>query len=985
MAFLEKIRAVPLPRLASSLIPIGISTATISTALLTNRWNQWGVQAMDPATPSATSFADLANISLTADCLANGEPIEGCDPYGRPFQPYVVLPARILNQLGLGIANTGALGILLVAFFIATVAALSVFIVYRASQPDSLKSGKQLIASQLLLALAAISPATMLAVERGQIEQLTFFLVVIALLLLSMRNQAVSAIGGISAVLATTTKYLSVGMFIPFIGATKKVNRIALGAFAVSVIYLLVELPNLLQATEASRANTPQTTKSAFGVTTMLATLFSDDPLLFDPSNDVIANWSTIRVTSVALFIVTVAVALSLLRKVPITLNSTTTLLLGSGGVLLLPYMVGTSHDYRLIFLIPVIAAAAALPVSTFSVTIALTSVFALLTSAAIVPTPQGWLSPTPLLVVGDAALMIALATTAALWLILLWRGINKKWLRRNINTLKSKFPDMGIIAAITAFFTLISQRWTGLDTPDSSFYLSLGLFGSEVTDRAPIDSYYVTRLGHIVPVRALTEVFGTWIGLELYRVILMAIIVAATYIAVKVFSTRTYAAFAAALVISSTVILSYLGNPYVTAPSMAGIAITITAAVYFRRNHSITSTIVAGATIGWLAMVNPYAAIMAGTLWLAMLISVSITTKKLHAALTSIIPSGIAAIAAFMFYLLIGRVVFPDMNWFSTYLEWNAKLDYSDFASTTPVWLQDISLLVPLAALLLTLSLWWRNRGAEQTQIAVITLFTAIGFALVFSPLLGGITMEAPIYTSMLWIPSLMSLTLAACTYATKISPAMGIAMALGIAATIAAGFIATEFTMPVGIVVMVVATAIAAFAIPRAGLFLVIGLTLFAVSSQLVQDSRRDLGLYFLSPFFWAYQDNPIQAKVENSIKLQEWVLENTAPEDQLLVWVDGDWLGGDRDLFAAAGMQLWGENRSGVDRTLRPEDLQRVQDTKPTALILYGPNKVDLEIYVLSLPRELNVGRLECATFDWPTLPQQASACISPLGGP
>ena len=39
-------------------------------------------------------------------------------------------------------------------------------------------------------------------------------------------------------------------------------------------------------------------------------------------------------------------------------------------------------------------------------------------------------------------------------------------------------------IAGVTLFTGLVSQRWTGLDTPDSSFYASLGLFGDEVTDR---------------------------------------------------------------------------------------------------------------------------------------------------------------------------------------------------------------------------------------------------------------------------------------------------------------------------------------------------------------------------------------------------------------------------------------------------------------------------------------------------------------------
>ena len=62
------------------------------------------------------------------------------------------------------------------------------------------------------------------------------------------------------------------------------------------------------------------------------------------------------------------------------------------------------------------------------------------------------------------------------------------------------------IVLIITVAVALVSQRWAGLDTPDSSFYASLGLWGSEITDRAPIDSYYWTRLGYIAPVSALTS-----------------------------------------------------------------------------------------------------------------------------------------------------------------------------------------------------------------------------------------------------------------------------------------------------------------------------------------------------------------------------------------------------------------------------------------------------------------------------------------------
>ena len=76
----------------------------------------------------------------------------------------------------------------------------------------------------------------------------------------------------------------------------------------------------------------------------------------------------------------------------------------------------------------------------------------------------------------------------------------------------------------------------------------------------------------------------------------------------------------------------------------------------------------------------------------------------------------------------------------------------------------------------------------------------------------------------------------------------------------------------------------------------------------------------------------------------------------------------------------MQFWGENRSGVDETIRPEDLDRITATKPTVIALYGANKSDLEHYAKSLPKVLNLGPLSCTNFDWPTAPKGVTLCLS-----
>jgi hypothetical protein len=541
------------------------------------------------------------------------------------------------------------------------------------------------------------------------------------------------------------------------------------------------------------------------------------------------------------------------------------------------------------------------------------------------------------------------------------------------MNLLRKWGPDTAIITALTLVIGLIAQQWTGLDTPDSIFYFSLANFGSEVTDRAPIDSYYWTRLGVIAPTYALTHVFGPWIGYFIWRLLLLATIIAAIYIATRKFNAaRNTSALLAGSLATSTVILSYLGNPYVIATAFAAIAITTTSALFTSKKAAITS----GAALGWLAMINPYAALLAGSIWLAIKIQNHFAHKpktKITQLITRFALATTSAAITFGAFLVIGTQLFPGMNWFTTYLEWNAKLDYADFASKSPVWLTDPSLLVPLAMLVVIAIQWWRFK-TRATQVALTISLTTLGFTLAFLPAMAGITLEASAYTSMLWIPASIALAIA---FADRITAPFWITP-IAIVILIAVGFQAIDFNGYIAATIAIITTAF--LATTKNNKLLIVAIILFLSGAQLIQNSRGQIGLYYSSPFAWAYQDNPIKLKLANSLKSQQWLINNTKPTDQILTYVDGNWLGGDRDLYVAAAMQFWGENRTGVDTTIRPEDLERISAAKPTVIALYGPDKTDLEQYANSLPKELNVGPLACTDFDWPTAPKGVSLCLS-----
>lgn len=407
-------------RWCTALIPSLASLIVTVHLLSTQNWHQWGIEEMAPTTSSPTSFADLANITFTADCMTANQPIETCDPYGRPFQPYVVLPARLLVLLGLGSQSTGLLGTLLALSTVALVTGLALLIASHWR-----RGAGSLVVVQSALGLGAVSPGVVLGIERGQIEPLSAILVVSSLLLLAS-NGHWRWWGVFTSLLATVLKYLTVGMFLAFGNreTTARRNWAVFASVAASGLFLLVSIPQLRQAAATSGSSTPQTTMSAFGLTNTIATPLSGSTLNYFPPEAVANAWPTLRIVGLILFAGATAILFLAIRHahLPSPTSAAWVLTVGSGGVLLLPYLIGSSHDYRLIFLLPLLAGAGLWwgrsPVGSRPVlpgSMVFLGTAALLTSASMLPTPQGWRWPVWIVVMGDLGLFVVMALTAAL------------------------------------------------------------------------------------------------------------------------------------------------------------------------------------------------------------------------------------------------------------------------------------------------------------------------------------------------------------------------------------------------------------------------------------------------------------------------------------------------------------------------------------------------------------------------------------------
>ena len=468
---------------------------------------------------------------------------------------------------------------------------------------------------------------------------------------------------------------------------------------------------------------------------------------------------------------------------------------------------------------------------------------------------------------------------------------------------------------------------------------------------------------------------------------------IAGAYIAIRKFSNTQTAAVLTACIALSSVPLSYLANPYLTGAVLAGTSALIATALFESKKSAIT----AGLLLGWLVMVNPPGVLLAGVIWLVIKIQRTSQIKATALATAtatakSIAIAAISTVMTFAVFLGIGKLMFPELNWIGAYLDAQG-INLSNFASKDPVWLKDISLLVPASILVFVIAVWIKNRQSQAAQLAFAISSSSIAFMLVFSPLMGGIALEAPMYQAMLWPPALIALALAVVTVMqsgkdqpqdqdqeintkpagwnlTTIIVAAVVIVIIAIAghSTAVIGFhkgwlVAAALT----VVAIIIAIATKPKFATIAGL---VAICVLVAGGQLLQNSRGPLGLYYLSPYNWAFNDNPISEKLHTAVNTQEWLLANTTNTDTILTWVQGDWVGGDRELYVVAGMQLWGENRIGLFPELNQDDLARLDDIKPSVIAMYVQSPEGVATFMGGLPEAAHPSDPMCYDFTWPT---------------
>lgn len=392
----------------------------------TGQWNLVGIWVEPSVIGWDTGFADLAYVTATADCFAQGTDLNTCDPYGRPFTPYSVLPGSVLALVGIGLQQTGVIGVLLAVTWVALVGALATWLAARWQS-----STVQFVLALAAITVTAVAPPSLLAIERGTIDIAITAAAGLGLLLFVRQpwrpttpaNALTQILGSVLLFFASIVKYFAVGVYAAFV-APKRWMLLPLISAATAALFLLVNFGDLLIAREVSKSDLPSTTRILFSSTTGIVTFLTDDPYAFFPAEGQEINMTPIRVLGALIVIAWVVVFLLLSRRYSLQTDmpdATWLLVVGGGFILALPYFLGDSNDYRLIGLVLPLAGIlrwlATQKGPSYLWLPAALIVLTMLTGSSMIANDYGFILPKAIIVAGDLALAGVMGFVIAVWI----------------------------------------------------------------------------------------------------------------------------------------------------------------------------------------------------------------------------------------------------------------------------------------------------------------------------------------------------------------------------------------------------------------------------------------------------------------------------------------------------------------------------------------------------------------------------------------
>ncbi|HVM55864.1 MAG TPA: hypothetical protein VMT74_00285 [Gaiellaceae bacterium] len=205
--------------LAAAIVVVFLAVLlSVRAATGTTPWAHVGVE------PGDLSFADLRSVTSAWDCTHKGIqafPDNPCDPFHRPAN-YPRIWTH-LGVFGLGEGDTVPLGIAIAVVFLASALVVT---------------GRLALWEGAVYGVALIAPATMLGVERGNVDLLMFALVVLGLVLVRRSPWA----GAVPIVLAGILKLFPAFAGLVLVRVRKRwpaalASLVVLGVYAIATLH----------------------------------------------------------------------------------------------------------------------------------------------------------------------------------------------------------------------------------------------------------------------------------------------------------------------------------------------------------------------------------------------------------------------------------------------------------------------------------------------------------------------------------------------------------------------------------------------------------------------------------------------------------------------------------------------------------------------------------------------------------------------------
>lgn len=480
--------------------------------------------------------------------------------------------------------------------------------------------------------------------------------------------------------------------------------------------------------------------------------------------------------------------------------------------------------------------------------------------------------------------------------------------------------------------------------TPDSEFYFSLGSFGSEVTDRAPIPSYFWTRLTMLLPLRVLNNFVNPLTAFEIYRLSLIFIIVTSVYLLLKNLNNLNMVSGAGSLFVAlNSTILFSVGDTYVTGTAIAYstlflyllISCMIAPKKYFRRYICI------GVVLSLLLFALPMSFVL-GILTLSISFWYFVYRMKSEVLnfVSRMLLVVLGAIGTYQLMIFGGALIFPKLNWFTTVKFYATTLNPRDYASpNVELWLPTrYSLLVVPIVISTLVFATFQKQLRYYSNVALLVLVPALCISCYSAFVAGGNMLEVNSYTSLLWPYILVALLLVIPKTLKVDNTFYGIVFVLfTIIVSVFFGSRIWSISSPVALLVCGTGLLCGFFVTSfNSTLKLVPSFILvtvmFSVFPILQNGEPVSKGLARFSPAA-AYIQTDTEMLAKRSIEIERWVLKNTSENDKLFVWVNSP----DNGRLAAA-MQLWGPNSLGRGLVLSQWELLNLSVHKPNKIVIY-----------------------------------------------